>query len=140
MKISLRLLQLIELFICFIQCEVIVSALHISALEKRYLNSLYYINRYMGMIFRNEYVISIVLFYIKDLLLIGNIESSPCFEILHQDNDLVTCVTCTLLSKITEPRFLVTVVTVVQSFSIQLLRKHQTIRYNHHSEELTCYR
>ena len=56
MKISLRLLhvQLIELFICFIQCEVIVSALHISALERRYLNSLYYINRYMGMIFRNE--------------------------------------------------------------------------------------
>ena len=54
MKIILRLLQLIELFICFIQCEVIVSALHISALERRYLNSLYYINRYMGMIFRNE--------------------------------------------------------------------------------------
>ena len=100
MKISLRLLQLIELFICFIHCEVIVSALHISPLEKRYLNSLYYINRYMGMVFRNEYVISIVLFYIKDLkLLIGNIKSSPCFEILHQDNDLVTCVT--LLSKIT---------------------------------------
>ena len=54
MKISLRLLQSIDLFICFIQCEVIVSALHISALERRYLNSLYYINRFMGMIFRNK--------------------------------------------------------------------------------------
>ena len=54
MKISLRLLQLIELFICFVQCEVIVSALHMSALERRYLNSLYYINRYMGLIYRNE--------------------------------------------------------------------------------------
>ena len=103
MKISLRLLQLIELLICFIQCEVIVSALHISALER---------------------VISIVLFYIKDLkLLIGNIKSSPCFEILHVDNDLVTCVT--LLNKITEPRFLVAGVTVVQSFGTQLSRKHQ---------------
>ena len=51
MQISLRLLQLIEW---------------------RYLNSLYYINRFMGMIFRNEQVIS-VLFYIKDLkLLTGN--------------------------------------------------------------------
>ena len=29
MKISLRLLQLIGLFICFVQCEVIVSALHV---------------------------------------------------------------------------------------------------------------
>ena len=29
MKISLRLLQLIGLFICFVQCEVINSALHV---------------------------------------------------------------------------------------------------------------
>ena len=54
MKIGLRLLQLIELFICFVQCEVIDSALHISALERRYLNSLYHINRFISMIFRNE--------------------------------------------------------------------------------------
>ena len=54
MKISLRLLKLIGLFICFVQCEVIVSALHISALERRYLNSNYCINRFLGMIFRNE--------------------------------------------------------------------------------------
>ena len=54
MKISLRLLQLIGLFICFVQCEVIVSALHISALERRYLNNHYCINRFLGMIFRNE--------------------------------------------------------------------------------------
>ena len=54
MKISLRLLKLIGLFICVVQYEVIVSALHISALERRYLNSNYCINRFLKMIFRNE--------------------------------------------------------------------------------------
>ena len=54
MKISLRLLQLVGIFICFVQCEVIVSALHISALERHYLNSHYCINRFLGMTFRTK--------------------------------------------------------------------------------------
>ena len=54
MKISLGLLQLIEVFICFVQDEDIFSARHISALERQYLNSLYSIHRFIGMIFRNE--------------------------------------------------------------------------------------
>ena len=54
MKISLGLLKLIELFICFVQDEVIFSALHSSALERWYLNSLYSIHIFIGMIFRNE--------------------------------------------------------------------------------------
>ena len=54
MKISLGLLQLINLFICSVQDEVIFFALHISALERPYLISLYSIHRFIGMIFRNE--------------------------------------------------------------------------------------
>ena len=50
MKISLELLQLIELFICFVQDEAIFSALLISALQRRYLNSLYSIHRFIGII------------------------------------------------------------------------------------------
>ena len=40
---SLGLLQVIELLICFVQDEVIFSAQHISALERRYLNSLFFL-------------------------------------------------------------------------------------------------
>ena len=54
MKISLGLLQLIELFICFVHDEAIFTALHISALERRYLNTLYSIHRFIGILFRNE--------------------------------------------------------------------------------------
>ena len=55
MKISLGVLQMIEL-LSFVQDEVIFSALHtyISALERRCLNSLYSIHRFIGMTFRNE--------------------------------------------------------------------------------------
>ena len=48
-RISLGLLQLTELFTCFVPEEVIFPALHISALEWRYLNSLYSIHRFIGM-------------------------------------------------------------------------------------------
>ena len=47
-RISLGMLQ-IELFTCFVQDEVIFPALHISALERRFLNSLYSIHRFIGM-------------------------------------------------------------------------------------------
>ena len=90
MKISLEILQLLELLICYVQDEAICSALHISTLEKRYLNSLYSIHRFIGICFRNELIISVVLFYMKYLkILIGNIQSLPCFEILHLDHDLL---------------------------------------------------
>ena len=48
-RISLGLQQLIESFICFVQDEVIFPALYISALERRYLNSLYSIHRFIDM-------------------------------------------------------------------------------------------
>ena len=94
------------------------------------------------MIVRNEYVISVILFHInthrkhKIFTLFWNITSRQCPSLF------ITCtVTCvTLFSKISEPKFLVTVVTVVQSFITQLSRKHQNHKvYNHHSQELTCY-
>ena len=44
MKISFGLLQLIELSVCFVQDEAIFSDLHISALERWYMNSLYSIH------------------------------------------------------------------------------------------------
>ena len=76
MKISLELLELIAF----------LTALHISALERWYLNSLYSIHRFIGMIVRNEYVISVILFYINSRR--KHIKSSPCL-ILHQDNVLL---------------------------------------------------
>ena len=51
MKISLRLLQLTELFICFVQCEVIVSPTYFSIRKAVFELPLLY-NRFMGMIFR----------------------------------------------------------------------------------------
>ena len=51
MKISLSVLQLTELFICFVQCEVIVSATYFSIRKAVFELPLLY-NIFMGMIFR----------------------------------------------------------------------------------------